>query len=291
MKIKNQVICDLRPYNSPEAMQKISRITNTVLLLVPKEMDDRTKAAYATIEKQNIVSEVAVDSTLQPVVYNGNCTLNNTMIPDRESFLILNGNCRIESLSREKSVKIIANGNLLYDVRSEAQIEILQSNGTCFAVNLDKLIEIPDCGTLTEAVLSDDPETTYLCSGAMMIVPRLAQQAVGTVIAPIVVADSSVRDTRLALKSGMIFYRDQVTESTEVKKQMNKLRISADFLKQLSGKLVIFNTRHVLIDKSVTPELLREKVLLFFNIHHLKATRQTLDTVQLLAENVKILTK
>lgn len=290
MKIKNQVLCDLRPYNSPEAMRKISHITDTVLLLIPKEMDRRTRAAYAAIEKRNIISAIVVEPDANPIIYNGNCTVNNSAVPGGESLLIANGRCRICPLSPGKFVRIIANGDLLYDIRSGSQVEVLQSNGNCIAANLDKLVEIPDFGTLSQAAQSDDPEMVYY-SGGTIIVPRLAKSTAGTVIAPIVIADSAMGDAPLVFESGMVFYRNNVTGPIEIKKGMDKLYLSADFLKLPRGKLIVSNIRHVIIEESVTPELLREKVLLFLNVHHIKATRKTFDTVQLLAEQVKILSR
>ena len=69
------------------------------------------------------------------------------------------------------------------------------------------------------------------------------------------------------------------------------MRLSAGFLEQISGKLICFNIRHVIIEKSVTAELLREKVLLMCDIHHVKATKKTFDAAQLLAEDVEIISK
>ncbi len=290
MKITNQAVCDLRMYNSAKTMEKISKIKNVALLLLPKDMDDETRAAYAAIEKKNVASEIEVDNDHSPLIFNGNTEITDTSLPDGESAVIINGNARIFRLSPGKTAKVTVNGNLLYDIRSESQIQIVNVNGNCEGVNFDKLVKIPMLGVLTESLLRPDPETIYNGS-VLMTIPCLPAQAQGTVKSPIVLADSTIRNTSLILDSKVVIYRDNIPSNVTIKSNMDKLRINADFLEQISGKLICFNIRHIIIEKSVTPELLREKVLLMYNIHHIKATKKTFDAAQLLAENVKIISK
>ena len=290
MKITNQAVCDLRMYNSAKTMEKISKIKNVALLLLPKDMDDETRAAYAAIEKKNVASEIEVDNDHSPLIFNGNTEITDTSLPDGESAVIINGNARIFRLSPGKTAKVTVNGNLLYDIRSESQIQIVNVNGNCEGVNFDKLVKIPMLGVLTESLLRPDPETIYNGS-VLMTIPCLPAQAQGTVKSPIVLADSTIRNTSLILDSKVVIYRDNIPSNVTIKSNMDKLRINADFLEQISGKLICFNIRHIIIEKSVTPELLREKVLLMYNIHHIKATKKTFHAAQLLAENVKIISK
>ena len=290
MKITNQAVCDLRLYNSTKAMEKISKIKNVALLLVPKDMDDETRAAYAAIEKANVATEIEVDASHSPLIFNGETTITDDVLPDGESPIIINGTARLFRLSPGKTVKVIANGDLLYDIRSESQIQLVNVNGECDGVNFDKLVEIPMGGILTENLLRPDPETIYY-GNVFLMIPHLPVQVQGTAKSPILLADSSIRNTNLVLDAQQVIYRDNITNDVTLKFNLDKLRISADFLQQISGKLVCFNIRHVIIEKSVTPELLREKVLLMYNIHHIKATRKTFDAAQLLAENVQIISK
>ncbi len=67
MELVNQAVCDLRLYNSPKAMGTISKIKNAALLLIPKDMDDETRAAYAAIEKKNVATEIEVDADCSPL--------------------------------------------------------------------------------------------------------------------------------------------------------------------------------------------------------------------------------
>lgn len=290
MEITNQAVCDLRMYNSAKIMEKISKIKNVALLIVPKDMDEATRAAYAAIEKKNVASEIEVDSDHSPLIFNGNTEITDASLPDGESAVIVNGNARIFRLSPGKTAKVSVNGNLLYDIRSESQIQIINVNGNCEGVNFDKLVTIPMLGILTESLLRPDPETVYNGS-VLMTIPCLPAQAQGTVKSPIILADSTIRNTSLILDSKVVIYRDNIPSNVTIKFNMDKLRISADFLQQINGKLVCFNIRHVIIEKSVTPELLREKVLLMSNIHHIKATKKTFDAAQLLAEDVRIISK
>lgn len=290
MEITAQAVCDLRMYNSAKAMEKISKIKNVALLLVPKDMDDETRDAYAAIEKKNVASEIEVDNDYSPLIFNGDTEITDASLPDGESVVIVNGNARIFRLSPGKTAKVTVNGNLLYDIRSKSQIQIIGANGDIKAINFDKLVELPRIAVLTPNLLCEDPETLYQGS-QLVLIPSLHVQAQGTVSGRQIIADRSVQNSALKLNAHQIYYRDGVASDICIKQNLDKLRLSAGFLEQISGQLICTDIRHIIIEKSVTPELLREKVLLMCNIHHIKATKKTFDAAQLLAENVEIISK
>lgn len=290
MEITNQAVCDLRLYNSPKAMGNISKIKNVALLLVPKNMDDETRAAYVAIEKKNVATEFEVDTNFLYKTFNGTTVLTDNSVPEGESCAIINGDASIHQLSPGKTLKVIVNGTLVYDIRSKSQIQIVSANGVIEAVNFDKLIELPRIAVLTPNLLREDPETVYR-GGSLILIPPLPVQAQGTVSGRRIIADTSVQNSALTLNARQIYYRDGISPDVCIKQDMDKLRLSAGFLEQISGKLICFNIRHVIIEKSVTAELLREKVLLMYDIHHVKATKKTFDTAQLLAEDVEIISK
>ena len=62
-------------------------------------------------------------------------------------------------------------------------------------------------------------------------------------------------------------------------------------LESLTGNLILKDIGTVRIDKKVTPELLREKVLLLCDIGTVRATKTTFDTVQLLCQDVGSITR
>lgn len=290
MEITAQAVCDLRMYNSAKAMEKISKIKDVALLLVPKDMDDETRAAYAAIEKKNVASEIEVDNDYSPLIFNGDTEITDASLPNGESVVIVNGNARIFRLSPGKTAKVTVNGNLLYDIRSKSQIQIIGANGDIKAANFDKLVELPRIAVLTPNLLCEDPETLYQGS-RLVLIPSLHVQAQGTVSGRRIIADRSVQNSALKLNARQIHYRDGVSPDVCIKQDLDKLRISAGFLEQINGQLICTDIRHVIIEKSVTPELLREKVLLMSNIHHIKATKKTFDAAQLLAEDVEIISK
>ena len=290
MEIVNQAVCDLRLYNSPKAMETISKIKNVALLLVPKDMEDETRAVYAAIEKKNIAAEFEVDTNFLYKIFNGTTVLTDSSIPEGESCAIINGNAYIHQLSPRKMLKIIVNGTLIYDIRSKSQVQIISANGDVKAVNFDKLVELPRIAVLTPNLLCEDPETLYQGS-RLVLIPSLHVQAQGTVSGRRIIADRSVQNSALKLNARQIYYRDGVPSDVCIKQDLDKLRISAGFLEQISGQLICTDIRHIIIEKSVTPELLREKVLLMYDIHHIKATRKTFDAAQLLAEDVEIISK
>lgn len=115
---------------------KISKIKDVVLLLVPKDMDDETRAAYAAIEKKNVASEIEVDNDYSPLIFNGDTEITDASLPDGKNAVIVNGNARIFRLSPGKTAKVTVNGNLLYDIRSKSQIQIIGVNGDIKAINL-----------------------------------------------------------------------------------------------------------------------------------------------------------
>lgn len=290
MEITNQAVCDLRLYNSPKAMGNISKIKNVALLLVPKNMDDETRAAYAAIEKKNVATEFEVDTNFLYKTFNGTTVLTDNSVPEGESCAIVNGDVSIHQLSPGKTLKVIVNGTLVYDIRSKSRIQIVSANGVIEAVNFDKLVELPRIAVLTPNLLREDPETVYR-GGSLILIPPLPVQAHGTVSGRRIIADTSVQNSALTLNARQIYYRDGISPDVCIKQDMDKLRLSAGFLEQISGKLICFNIRHVIIEKSVTAELLREKVLLMCDIHHVKATKKTFDAAQLLAEDVEIISK
>ena len=271
-------------------MGNISKIKNVALLLVPKNMDDETRAAYVAIEKKNVATEFEVDTNFLYKTFNGTTVLTDNSVPEGESCAIINGDASIHQLSPGKTLKVIVNGTLVYDIRSKSQIQIVSANGVIEAVNFDKLIELPRIAVLTPNLLREDPETVYR-GGSLILIPPLPVQAQGTVSGRRIIADTSVQNSALTLNARQIYYRDGISPDVCIKQDMDKLRLSAGFLEQISGKLICFNIRHVIIEKSVTAELLREKVLLMYDIHHVKATKKTFDTAQLLAEDVEIISK
>lgn len=289
MKISDQAICDLRHYNTPEAMRTISKIEDVAMLLVPKDMDEATRAAYAAIEKEDIATEIELDAGHTPLIFNGNTTITDDILPDVESLIVVNGTARLFPLSPGKTVKAIINGSLLYDIRSKSQIQLVNVNGKCECVDFDKLVEIPKFGVLSENLLRSDPETIY--SGGVVLIPHLPAHAQGTVKSKIIFVDSTIHNTSLVLNAPKVIYRDNLTSDITLKSYMDKLYISADFLQQIRGRLICSFIQHIIIKRDVSPELLREKVLLMSNIHHIKATRKTFDAAQLLAENVQIISK
>lgn len=290
MKITDQAVCDLRHYNTPEAMRNISKIEDVAVLIVPKDMDEATRAAYAAIEKEDIATEIELDGGFSPLIFNGSTTITDDILPDGEIPIVVNGTARLFPLSPGKTVKAIVNGSLLYDIRSKAQINIISANGDVKAVNFDKLVELPRVAVLTPNLLRDDPETIYR-GNRLVLIPTLPVQAQGTVSGRRIIADTSVQNSALKLNARQVDYRDGVSSYVCIKHDMDKLRLSAEFLEQIRGNLICTDIRHLIIEKSVTPELLREKVLLMSNIHHIKATKKTFDAAQLLAEDVRIISK
>lgn len=283
MKFRNMTLCDLRGYNSVEAASEIESIHNVVMVILPKEADDETRAAYARIEMHNVVSTVycAADAKIQ--TFSGSVVLNDTNLSVGDNICIINGKACILPISSEKHVSLIVNGKALYDKNSE-NIELLTVNGKAVPIDFQNTEILSNNAILSAEKFTGDGENKYFAA-ELAVVQAVPPTAHGKVQSELIFAHPSVRASQIALEAESVTYA-AVGEEILVKTDLPDFYLTKALLESLEGNLILNDIGTVRIDKKVTPELLREKVLLMCDIGTVRATKDTFDVVQLICHDV-----
>lgn len=283
MKFRNMTLCDLRGYNSVEAAGAIESIHNVVLVILPKDCDNETRAAFAKVEMRNVVSTIYCDTNAQIQTYNGNVTLSDANLSNGENICIINGKARILPISAEKHVSLIVNGKALYDKDSE-NIELLNVNGKAVPIDFQDTEILPDEAFLFAEKFSGDGANKYYAEN-IAVVQAVPPTAHGKIQSEMIFAHPSVRESQITLEAETVTYAP-IGEDVVLKTDMTEFSLTLPLLESLSGNLILKGIGTVRIDKKVTPELLREKVLLMKDIGAVRATKATFDVVQLLCCDV-----
>lgn len=283
MKFRNMTLCDLRGYNSVEAASAIESIHNVVLVILPKDSDNETRAAFAKVEMRNVVSTIYCDTNAQIQTYNGNVTLSDANLSNGENICIINGKARILPISAEKHVSLIVNGKALYDKDSE-NIELLNVNGKAVPIDFQDTEILPDGAFLFAEKFSGDGANKYYAEN-IAVVQAVPPTAHGKIQSEMIFAHPSVRESQITLEAETVTYAP-IGEDVVLKTDMVDFSLTLPLLESLSGNLILKDIGTVRIDKKVTPELLREKVLLMKDIGAVRATKATFDVVQLLCCDV-----
>lgn len=283
MKFRNLAVCDLRGYNSVEAASAIESVQNAALVILPKTSDNETRAAFAKIEMHNVATTIYAETETQIHTYNGKATLSNANLPEGESIYIINGEARIFPVSPEKKVSLIVNGKAIYDKNSES-LNFLNVNGKAIPIDFQNTEILSDSAVLHADKFTSDGENKYYAAD-LAVVPSVPQAAHGKVIAGTIIAHPNVAASGIVLESEDILYAEN-DGRVLFKKDMVEIHLTPMLLESIPGKLVLMDIATVRIDKKVTADLLREKVLLIQAVATVRATKETFDIVQLLARDV-----
>lgn len=283
MKFKNVAVCDLRGYNTAEAAGAIESVQNAAILILPKESDEETRAAFAKIEMHNVATTIYADEYAQIHVYNGNTTLSDANLPDGESIHVINGKARILPISSAKQVSLVVNGKVVYDRNSE-NLKLLNVNGKAVPMDFQNTVFLPDTAVLHAEKFTADGENKYYAAD-LAVVPSVPKTAHGKVVSERIIAHPSVTESGIDLEAEDILYAENDGRIL-VKQDMGELYLTPTLLQAVPGKLVITDIGTVRIDKKVSAEQLREKVLIIEDVGTVRATKATFDVVQLLARDV-----
>lgn len=283
MKFRNMSVCDLRGYNSAEAASEIESISNAALVIFPKEADSETRAAFAKIEMQNVASTIYGDVDAKINIYNGEVTLSDANLFDGETIYVINGKAFVLPISSQKHLSLVVNGKVLYDKNSE-NIELLLVNGKAVPFDFQGTAILANKVFLSAEKFTGDSENKYFAAdfAAVAAVPATAH---GKVQSALIVAHPSVRESGVQLEAETVLYAP-IREDVIIKADLPDFYLTESLLESLSGYLILMDIGTVRIHKKVTPELLREKVLLMCDIGTVRATKATFDTVQLLCQDV-----
>lgn len=286
MKFKNVVACDLRKYNSVEAASEIESITNSALVILPEEADAATRAAFAKIEMHNVAATIYADSSAQISTFNGELTLDDACLPDNQTVLYLvNGDVTVLPLSETKHVCLLVNGSLRNDKSNSGKVEILSLNGEMQLFDFRNAKILAPQAVLPVSYFSGDGKNRYYAKSVAVIQP-VDKDAHGEVCAQLIIADPSVRASDIQLEGKQVLFADTRGDSILLRGDLAEFTVSKSLLESVEGKLLLSDIASVKINKDVTPELLREKVVAFVDIASIKATKKTFDEVQLLAYDV-----
>lgn len=283
MNFKNVAICDLRGYNSVEAASTIESVQNAALVILPKEADEKTRAALAKIEMHNVAMMVYADMDVPTYTYNGSITLSDANLPDGESIHLINGSARVLPISPEKQISLVVNGKIVYD-KSSKNVKLLNVNGKMVPLDINNAEILPDTAVLRAEKFTSDGENTYYAAD-LAILPSVPPTAHGKVISDTIIAAPNVTKSGIVLEAENILYAENDGRIL-FKQDMGEIYLTPSLLRAVSGKLVLQDIGTVRIDKKVSAELLREKVFLIRDVGTVRATKETFDLVQLLARDV-----
>lgn len=281
VKFKNVAICDLRAYNSPEAAGSIESIQNVAMLVLPKNPDAETQKAMAQISRENVACTIQADEDTPVLCCNGQTTLSDNAFPPGDSILVVNGKAVLQPISEGKCVSMVVNGNVVYDSASIGRVHILVVNGSAEGVDFSNTEFLQGNTVLSANRFSQDGENQYYSEG-VAVLQAVPPHAHGKIYADIVVADPSVRESAVRLEAKNVFYSD-TNQPILFKSRVQDLRLSETFLEEVSGKLVLSEINTLYIEKNVTPELFREKVLLICNVNVLRAPKAMQDVAQIVS--------
>lgn len=288
MKLRNMAVCDLRGYNTLEAMQSIQSISDVAMLVVPKDMDDAVRSAYVKIKTENIAAVVEAKSDADVHIYNGDIHLSDADLPNEDAVYLVNGIVWLYPLSEGKHVSVIVNGKLFNDVHNKDKVNLVSVNGIVKEVDFDNSQIVPS-NTFLGAEKFTDTDKQYMCDGAMLI-GEVPTTACGKVIADTVFAHPSVQKSQILLDTKDVIYTD-TPENILVKTTLPELYIGKELLESVEGKLFVSTVSTVRIGKDVSPELLREKVLALHQISTLYVPKKDFEVVQLLTQQVSKIRK
>ena len=111
--IRNMPICDLRSVGTMEAAERIGKITNVAILILPKDAPPEVKASLMAIPKENVAMTLELPVNGEVQISNGEKELNDgCFAPDGSTTWIINGFAVIRTISPETRVMVFVNGVL-----------------------------------------------------------------------------------------------------------------------------------------------------------------------------------
>lgn len=280
MKFNHMSICDLRKYNAFEAASQIESVSHVSLLILPENSDAQTQAAFAKIKMQHIGATITAADNVIVTTCNGSAELTQATCPD-DVIVVVNGSAKIHPISPEKSVSLVVNGSVLYHF--ENNVNLLAVNGSAEAIDFNNTDFMPVEFALTANMLTDPKKCYY--GQKFCLIHEVGKEASGKVLAKIVVAHESVQESKVKIEAKHVRYIK--TETNIVfKRHLGNLNFSKDLLEQIEGKLVLSVTGNIKFEKQISPELLREKILLIDSVGNIHAPKKLHATLNLLTEIV-----
>lgn len=281
MIFKNMAVCDLRGYNTAQAAGEIKEIWNSAVVILPKNMNEAAKSAFAAIKMKNVAATMYADDDTKINTFNGDVTLNSSNISG-DSIWVINGTAVIMPLPEGSHVSIIVNGTVYNDISNKNTVEFLSVNGSVKNIDIKSSIILPDRTETTDDMLFD--EQKYFVSGEA-IIKKVSEKANGSVEANKIYAHESVKQSKIHLIAEDIVYYSG-DGGIVFSKNMNELHISQNLLLQVDGMMIIKNVKKLIFENDVEPQTFKEKVLEIKNVDKLTAPEKIFDILQLRVKNI-----
>lgn len=168
MDFKDMAMCDLRGYNTYNAAKKIKSIKDVALVILPKNMDEKTKEAFASIKMTDVASTIYADDSNELYIFNGDITITDgNAVPG--SVILINGMATVEALPDGCEISLMINGAAYIDKSNENKVKILNVNGTVEFVDLKNRELLPYGAVLSDSKFPSDNTKTYFSYGNLII--------------------------------------------------------------------------------------------------------------------------
>lgn len=284
MIFKDMAVCDLRGYNTAESAGIIKEITDVALVILPKNMDEETKKAFASIKMEDVASTVYADEDCKINIYNGEVILNSGNISG-DSIWVINGTAVIMPLPEDAHVSVIVNGQVYNDISNQDSVEFLSVNGTMEIIDTKDAILLLNNENITDEMLCGDTEKKFFSNGDV-IIKKVSAHARGYInVVGKIYAHESVKQSQIRLKSNSVIYYN-CDGDLIFKKNIGTLHISRAFLQEIDGMLIVKNVGTLVFEKDIEPELFKQKVLEIKNSSKIIAPAKIFDLVQLRSKNI-----
>jgi hypothetical protein len=140
-KISDMVICDLRYISSVEQAQAIEKISDIVMLILPKDAPVEVMSAIAAIPKNDIVTEICVSRDAKISTINGSTEINDAYFSNtHESLLVINGMGIITRIKNPCSGTVILNGMMIINenLKDMLNLDFATVNGHIIYAKFDE---------------------------------------------------------------------------------------------------------------------------------------------------------
>lgn len=129
--LKNMALLDLRSY-SAAALKQISKIECVAILILPDDADVDFNDALGNVEIKDVASIHRISRNAVLTTMNGDALIDGKNVTENK-YYIVNGSCVVYNAKECAPVRIMCNGELIYEKGSN--IDPISINGLSLEVN------------------------------------------------------------------------------------------------------------------------------------------------------------
>ncbi len=171
-RIINQAYIDLRNF-TPDALEKIKRIVNVALVMLPENPTPEFTEAYASIKKMNVASETNISADAS--IFNGMTILTKDDLA-KDSMIVCNGLTVLRDVPEEMNIRVIVNGSLIKS--NSVFVKTVKINGTVYSIDDDaKLIRsVPEIKIDNNFINNLSDKTAIIDCGKVYIEDEVTEE-------------------------------------------------------------------------------------------------------------------